>query len=124
MSVEKEVSSQTEILLEWANKAIDYGVKNIPGLVQQYLQWWYWMHIVGLVVGVILLSLAFYCWYRENHHKYDYHWDSDEGHSWINGIIATVGFVIGPIAILYNTLNIIQIKVAPAVYIIDTLTSK
>jgi len=111
-----------EQLLEWARKAIEYGVQNVPVVVEQYLSWWKTMHIMGLVLGSVFLLAALVALCTEWFRKAEDRWDECEGHSWGAGLTAIIAGIVAAITIPLNIYYLVKISVAPAVYIIDNLT--
>lgn len=114
------MSESEKLLIDWANKAIEYGVQNVPVVVQQYITWWYWMHLISMCIGIVFILIAIYTIRWE--WKQEYAWNPDErvgaGFSWA---ISIVGAIFGSGMTIYNGMNLVKVKVAPAAYIIDKL---
>lgn len=114
------MSESEKLLIDWANKAIEYGVQNVPAVVQQYLTWWFWMHFIYICLGLVI-AIGVVCVVRHEC-KQKFPWDIDEREAAILSFLGTfLGSTISSLLIIFNTLDIVKVKVAPAAYIIDKL---
>ncbi len=104
-------------LLEWAQKAVQFGVDNVPMVVDQYIQWWTWTHIMGIALGLLML-LGCYLGLRWTS-KF---WEDENNAGWIalSVVFSVVGGAVGLMILITNIYYLIKIRVAPVVYIIDS----
>lgn len=112
-----------EQLLVWAKQAVEAGIKYVPAVVQQYLTWWACIHMFWAILSLVLLIwlTVFYfvskhSWLKTN--KVDDMFDDPR--AWY--LIPYIGWPICMIVLIANAYYLLKIKVAPAVYIIDSLT--
>jgi len=105
-------------LLDWANKAIEYGVANIPDVIRQYLAWCFWSDLALVIVWTALgfvairLGIKSFRKYKED----DY--DSEYLAGALTAYVLCVVFYSCALGSLYFAL---KAKLAPAAYIIDLL---
>ncbi len=107
----------TDQLLEWAKQAVAYGKEQMPVLVEQYLRWWFWTHVFWTAIAVIfLIGITWFLRYEWTKKK-DV-WD-DDTLGWTTSV-SVVGEIAWTVILAANIYYMIKVKVAPAVYIIDT----
>ncbi len=108
-------------LLEWAQKAVQFGIDNVPTVVDQYIRWWTWTHIMGIVMGFFLL-IGCYLALRYTY-KIPKFWRDEDNVGWQAGtaVFCSLTGIIGLIILIHNIYFLVKIRVAPAVYIIDSL---
>lgn len=116
-------SNMQDQLLKWAQDAVLAGKTYLPQLAQQYLTWKFWEASFFLSVGFLFIALAFVCLIIELKQPKEDRWDYDySGGGLFRLIIMILGWSIGSIVAGMNLYTMIQIKIAPAVYIIDQFT--
>lgn len=125
--VKKALSGYLLRLLESLEKGINWTADQIPLVIQEKLAWEFWIHAVYLGFGVALLLVGLGCivkarlvWLAEEAKSKDsYKHNGHYGHeAWLFGIAP---FLSGFPITAYNLEHLIQITVAPRLYIIEWL---
>lgn len=119
-AMKKLLSDYLAKLLSAAEAGVEWTASQIPLIIQEKLAWEFWIHIVyGSVWAVILFSCLYILFLSiSKFNKSDY----GGGDGWIGGMVGSV--IVGLIAIIAvftNLEHVIQISVAPRLYIIEWL---
>ena len=109
-----------ESLLATAEKAVDLGAEQLPLVVQEYLAWGIAAAAVWAVFCTLTLiaGLAAMRWTWGNERLWDYLNEPAGIFLTLGSGCMVVGGIVGSIT---NTLTLIQITVAPRVYLIEQL---
>ncbi len=112
------------------SKAVDYGMKELPVVITEFLRWRFWMHLMhalsSVVFGLIGVTLICLGVKRGN-------WSDSSPPAWLIGVIAggimtviaTIGFFAGPPngpSGLDHIMSCIQIAIAPRIYLIEQVS--
>jgi len=115
--MEKESMSLVKEILESIVKTKDFAISQAPDIVNQLLRYNFWLSIIGVTAGIILLTTAIYCFYCLITKEFD-SCDNKEVFYWVAGI--TCGLVSIPF-IICNTICLVKICVAPKLFIIQEI---
>lgn len=108
-------------LINSATQAADFVASEIPEVLEQLLMWKMWEGVAFITLGVIFLTAGGRLMKpTEKGWRGDYK-SSNQDEFW--GIFGTLGVVFGLgagiIIVMVNTVTVIQIIVAPKVYLIE-----
>lgn len=96
-----------------ASKGADFVSEQAPETVHQYLAWHLWSSIIEAVACALMFALFLYLALRM------WAWLSDESKAAI--IFPCMPIVVGFVGFWVNSMNALQIVVAPNVFIIEQL---
>ena len=119
----KETDQQlAEILkkgLEAAEKTGNFVVEQAPDLIQQLIVWKTCEYIFLIIISIAFM-FSLYKWYKSAMKRYD---DFDgfyiKTESFIYGVYAIVVILIFGIALFHSFFNLIQILLAPKIWLIE-----
>lgn len=115
-----------DFIRKTAENAEGFVVEQAPLFIQEYLQYHFILSLVGFIVsliaGIILIIFPFWLW------KFTRSWTDEEAQSLVRGIGCIVPPIVGILILgaitFQNGMTCVKIKVAPRVYIVDTLLNK
>jgi len=96
---------------------INGAENNIPELAQEYLSWHLTSNIMMLIIGIICLIILGFLGKK-------YGTDYFEMETPLLLISSIVLFVVGVVFVIIPPIEIVKIKTAPKVFLIDSLRSK
>jgi len=106
-----------EQLVEYLKRGGVFVEEQAPLIAQEMLAWGFWVHLLGLIMGVIATVGAplVIWWMIAQGIKRD--WDGEP----VAAVTAcsAVVFVIGLIAACHNGYMLLQVCIAPKVYLLD-----
>ena len=119
----KETDQQlAEILkkgLEAAEKTGDFVVEQAPDLIQQLIVWKTCEYIFLIIISIAFM-FSLYKWHKSAMKRYDDFSDfCNEIESFIYGVYAIVVILIFGIALFTSFFNLIQILLAPKIWLIE-----
>lgn len=111
------------------SKAVDYGMKEVPQVITEFLRWRFWMHLMHALTSIIFGLIGMILLYLGITRG----WKTSDFHPWVIGtiiggfmtLIATIGFFAGPPngpSGLDHIMSCIQIGVAPRIYLIESIS--
>jgi hypothetical protein len=100
-----------EKLLEYLNRTEAFMSEQVPDVIQQFLQWKMVEAGVYVAVGLLLIALALRLWRRWN-----WIWVSADAIPFLPPMIGLIG---GGFLVLSNGLTMLQIWIAPKVFLIE-----
>ena len=104
-----------EKLLEWLNRSDAFLSAQVPDMIQQLLRWQLIKASIGGVFGLLIIIVVLYAWRKgllELVKK-----DSEPFFLIVFGGIVPV--IAGTIVLAVNSLTVLQILIAPKVYLIE-----
>lgn len=114
-------------LVKLIKKGVNLAKDELPVIAKQILAFYFWSSVVWVVVGVVLLLTGVFC------HLHALipvvpdtvrHWrdaDNSDGGSWLWILGAVVTYLAGTLITVSNTIDIIKIKVAPRLFLLEYL---
>lgn len=102
----------------------DFVVDQTPLLVQEFFMWFTAHHIFFGVLGVIFILLSIYFHQigkEEGTHKRGKSWYNESDGMWF--IPVAIPYIVGIIMFLTNTYSLLQILVAPRIYLLEKLST-
>lgn len=123
MDINAKLAEMAESVLAFAEQAGEYVVKETPVFIQEILNWYMWSSGFWVVVGIGVLLLG----WRIRHYLINKIYVEPEGRDTYYEEERTVSFVVTWVislliavpTILSNTLDMIQIYVAPRLFLLE-----
>lgn len=110
-------------LVKLIKKGMDLAKDELPVIATQILNFYFWASFLWVVVGVILLLAGLYCHvhaipYVAEGARHGFR-DEDPSCFWVIGAVVT--YVAGVIFVVSNLIDVIKIKVAPRLFLLEYL---
>lgn len=128
--MEKELTNKMIEWIEAAGQKIgDFATQEIPPFIHEYLNWKFWEAIVNASIGFffVILGLIWFIFFCKKVFKWSIQKDS-KGYDTAWTLIPTASCVLAMCGIIFGfpyapIKDIIQIKVAPKVFLIEKASS-
>lgn len=117
--MEEKLQKYADDLIDLLRAGADFAGEQAPLFVQELLTYYTYHHSVYLAIGVFFLTLSWVFKRRVANSSQNDYAITVEG----NGFLCAVSFVLGTIIVVYHLLALIQVTVAPRLYLIETLQS-
>ena len=99
--------------IELGGRATDFAMGEIPDIAHQLLVWKTGVSIFGIGIGLVLLSVLLLIFKKK-----EWYFESEEKTILYILVSAACG-VAGPIVVLCNTFNLLQIWLAPKIFLME-----
>jgi hypothetical protein len=110
-------------LVKLIKKGTNLAKGELPVIAGQILSFYFWVSAIWVVAGLILMLAGLYCHVHAipviiegARHSFR---DDDPSVVWIFG--AVIGYIVGTIVVVFNSIDIVKIKVAPRLFLLEYL---
>lgn len=113
------VNPVVQQLMGYLNSSVEFVKEQAPEVIRQYLQWAFWSDLITIILCVIVIG-AVSLLIRSIIVKSNRNEDVDEGLCVI-AVFGGIGSLFCTVTAIINIYDIIQITVAPKVYLLEHL---
>ncbi len=110
-------------LVNLVKKGVNLAKDELPLIAKQILAFYFWASVIWLTAGALLMLTGLYCHiqaipvvHEGMRHGFR---DDDPSAMWIVG--AVVAYALGAVFIVANAIDIVKIKVAPRLFLLEYL---
>lgn len=120
MNFEERLTEALDSVLLFVKEGMALAKTEVPIVINELLAWGLWSSVVWLVIGVLLLGIGiFFVVLGIKESRKNSYSDADIFYFILSLIFSAAGIITS----ISHTLNIIQINVAPRVYLIEKIST-
>lgn len=121
-NLDKALAPTVEKLLQYATDIEAFAKKEVPLYIQELLNYKFWSEMFDIIfwgAPLLILSIIFFIWGAKQAKESGVSSDAWTG----NITLGVIFFIVAVIVVYFNAGEIVKIKLAPRVYVLEYLRS-